>query len=114
MGNQRIKSEIIGVVAVFFAVTPDDRVDCPDALRFVRQFVQIRNDRLFVGNGHVQRIVAVAGQKARQLIRCKLDQTVFVVGKLPVDLGRKAVPQVLPQKPAPQRLISGLFHMISE
>ena len=44
----------IGIVAEAFAVAENDRVDCTNAPCGIRQLMQVGNDRLFEGEGHVQ------------------------------------------------------------
>ena len=78
---------------------PENRVHGADPLRPVRDFVQQGHDRLFVGNRHVDPAEIPLFQEFRQFLRRQLDQPVVISAQLPVNLRRKAVPQLLPQQP---------------
>ena len=68
--HQTFQTERIGVVAVQGAVTaPYQRVDAADGFGGIGQLCTVGDDRLFIGNGHIQPVKAAALQKIAQLLR---------------------------------------------
>ena len=80
--------------------TAQDGIDAPQRLRCLGQPAAIRNDRLFVGNRHVQTVEAAGTEELPQSLRRNLEQLVGIVPQQRVNLRGIAVRQMLPQKSA--------------
>ena len=101
------KAEGIGIVAVERAVRPaDEHVHTAELLRDRRERGTIRDDRLLIRDGHVERVKIAAGQKRRKRVRRDLIELIGIVRKLCVDGRRIAVAELFAQKSAPHHTTS--------
>ena len=81
-GEHNGKPVKIGVVAeVRSVVAPDDGVDAAAPTSRVRQLRHVRNDRLFIGDGHVEAVVFAASEEVGKLLRLALDQLVVAAAQ---------------------------------
>ena len=102
VAHEVLEAEGIGIVAVERAVRPaDEHVHAAEPARDRRELGAVRDDRLFIRNGHVERVKIAAGQKRRKLLRRDLIEPVGIVGELRVDGRRIAVAELFAQKSAP-------------
>ena len=84
--HEVLEAEGVGVVAVERAVRPaDEHVHAAELLRDRRELGAVRDDRLFIRDGHVERVKIAAGQKRRQVLRRDLIEPVGIVSELRVD-----------------------------
>ena len=101
------KAEGVGIVAVERAVRPaDEHVHAAEPARDRREFRAVRDDRLLIRDGHVERVEIAAGQKRRERVRCDLIELVGIVSELRVDGRRVAVAELFAQKSAPHHTTS--------
>ena len=102
VAHEVLEAEGIGIVAVERAVWPaDEHVHAAEPLRHRRELGAVRDDRLLIRNGHIERVKIAAGQKRRQSLRRDLIEPVGIVGELRVDGRRIAVAELFAQKSAP-------------
>ena len=100
--HEVLEAEGIGIVAVERAVRPaDEHVHAAELLRDRRELGAVRDDRLFIRDGHVERVEIAAGQKRRQVLWRDLIEPVGIVRELRVDGRRIAVAELFAQKSAP-------------
>ena len=93
--HEVLETKGVGVVAVERAVRPaDEHVHAAELLRDRRELGAVRDDRLFIRDGHVERVEIAAGQKRRQVLRRDLIEPVGIVGELRVDGRRVAVAEL--------------------
>ena len=105
--HEVLEAEGVGIVAVERAVRPaDEHVHAAELLRDRRELGAVRDDRLFIRDGHVERVKIAAGQKCRQSLRRDLIEPVGIVGELRVDGRRIAVAELFAQKSAPHHTTS--------
>ena len=101
------KAEGVGIVAVERAVRPADKhVYAAELLRDRRELGAVRDDRLLIRDGHVERVKIAAGQKRRECVRRDLIEPVGIVRKLRVNGRRIAVAELFAQKSAPHHTTS--------
>ena len=99
--HQTFKTVGIGIVAIEAAVrTADNGVHAADAPGGFRQFGAIGQDRLFVGDGHVDAVPIAVFQKVLQLLRLPLKELIIIIGKHAVNGRGIAVPQLLSKQTA--------------
>ena len=100
--HEVLEAEGIGIIAIERAVRPaDEHVHAAELLRDRRELGAVRDDRLFIRDGHVERVEIAAGQKRRQVLRRDLIEPVGIVRELRVDGRRVAVAELFAQKSAP-------------
>ena len=108
-----VKAEVIGVVAVAFAVLAVyHHVNCTDSLRLGRDNVKEGHNCLFVGYGDAIRVKLVALDEGFKLAWSKLAKNEGVIAEKLVYHHRKAVTEMLADKSATERRIS-CFHQIT-
>ena len=102
VAHEVLEAEGIGIVAVERAVRPaDEHVHAAEPARDRRELGAVRDDRLLIRDGYVERVKIAAGQKRRQVLRRDLIEPVGIVGELRVDGRRIAVAELFAQKSAP-------------
>ena len=102
VAHEVLEAEGIGIVAVERAVRPaDEHVHAAELARDRRELGAVRDDRLLIRNGHIERVKIAAGQKRRQSFRRDLIEPVGIVGELRVNGRRIAVAELFAQKSAP-------------
>ena len=100
--HEILEAEGVGIIAIERAVRPaDEHVHAAELLRDRRELGAVRDDRLFIRDGHVERVKIAAGQKRRQVLRRDLIEPVGIVRELRVDGRRVAVAELFAQKSAP-------------
>ena len=82
------------------SVPAHDGVDGTQLPRQRRQFIQIGDDRLLVGNGHIDAGKAFTFQKSFNFFRLLFKYDIGIVPKPGVNLRGIAVPQLPAQKSA--------------
>ena len=103
-----LKAEDIGVVAVYLFAAAHKGVDAAGAFCRGRELVAKREDRLFIGDGHVQSVPVAAFDEPFKLVGGKLIQPVFIIREHSVDLRRIAVTELFSDKSAPEHYITSL------
>jgi hypothetical protein len=102
VAHEVLEAESVGIVAVERAARPaDEHVHAAELARDWRELRAVRDDRLLIRNGHIERVKIAAGQKRRQVLRRDLIEPVGIVGELRVDGRRIAVAELFAQKSAP-------------
>ena len=99
--QKRSKAKIVRVVAEKGAVlSADDGVHRPQLFSSRGQFIQIGDDRFFVGNGDVQPGKIPVFQEIRNFLRLFFKESVGIIPETGVNLGGVAVPQLPTQQSA--------------
>ena len=99
--HQAFKAVGVGIVAIEAAVrAADNGVHAADAPGGVRQFGAVGQNRLFVGDGHVDAVPGAVFQKILQLLRLPLKELIIIIGKHAVNGRGIAVPQLLSKQTA--------------
>lgn len=92
--QQGVETVVVGVVSDQFSRPVDHRIDRADRPRPFIQLVEQRNDRLFIGNRHIDRRKLPRGKKGGELFRFELDQVIGVICQLLMNPFGKTVPQL--------------------
>ena len=95
------KAKIVRVVAEKGAVlSADDGVHRPQLFSSRGQFIQIGDDRFFVGNGDIQPGKVPVFQEIRNFLRLFFKERIGIIPETGMNLGGVAVPQLPTQQSA--------------
>ena len=99
--QQHFETESVCVVSVNAAVFPAQQgVDAPDDLRSLRQFVAAGNNRLFIGDGHIQPVPVPPADKLLNFVGRLFEKSIFIVCQQPMDLRAVAVAELFTEQSA--------------
>ena len=93
--DERLHAVVIGIVAIQSAIPIDNGVYRANPPCYIAHFIQIGDDRLLVGNRHVDRSEILLFKEGADLFLAEFNQIICIIGKARMDLPGKAVRQLL-------------------
>ena len=98
--DHALEAEIVGIMAGEFAVPADDAIDSAQLFGNGGEGIQIGDDILLIGNGHVDAGPIAVAEEIFQFLRFLFKEGKTVIAQPSVDLGGIAVAQFTAQQSA--------------